>query len=147
MPSRDLGTQGRALLRVAGRKTGENRWVRACYHAGSVTVRSVGRVIRVLLLEVTGLFFLVLALVGGAAAVREYHRHAAGNGSTAKMLLASGFARGVRLFWGELVLEIAKKIVSGTYVMNWQESAQCARSDSCLRFRNLKLFLSKPFTL
>jgi hypothetical protein len=83
VPSRDLGTQGRALLRVAGRKTGENRWVRAFYNAGSVTLRSIGRVLHVLWLEVTGLFFLVLALVGAAAAAREYHRHAAGNGSTA----------------------------------------------------------------
>jgi hypothetical protein len=104
VPSRDLGTQGRALLRVAGRKTGENRWVRAFYNAGSVTLRSIGRVLHVLWLEVTGLFFLVLALVGAAAAAREYHRHAAGNGSTAKMLLASAFALlfgyfGVSSFW------------------------------------------------
>lgn len=104
MPSRDFGTQGRALLRVVGRKTGENRWVRAFYHAGSVTVRSIGRVLHVLWLEITGLFFLVLALVGGGAAVREYHRHVAGNGSVAKMLLASAFALvfvyfGVSSFW------------------------------------------------
>lgn len=104
MPSRDFGTHGRALLRVAGRKTGENRWVRAFYRAGSVTVGHVGRVLHVLWLEVAGLFFLVLALVGGGAAVREYHRHAAGAGSIPKMLLASGFALlfgyfGVSSFW------------------------------------------------
>ncbi|MGC2112510.1 MAG: hypothetical protein WA655_23530 [Candidatus Korobacteraceae bacterium] len=104
MPSRGFGTQGRALLRVAGRKTGENRWVRAFYNAGSVTIRNVGRVLHVLWLEVAGLFFLVLALVGGAAAVREYHRHLAGSGSIPKMLLASGFALlfayfGVSSFW------------------------------------------------
>jgi hypothetical protein len=91
MPSRDFGTQGRALMRVAGRKTGENRWVRAFYRAGSVTARNFSRVLHVLWLEVTGLFFLVLAFVGGAAAIREYHRHSQGNGSVAKMLLASGF--------------------------------------------------------
>jgi len=104
LPSRDFGTHGRALLRVAGRKTGENRWVRACYKAGSVTLRSIGRVLHILWLEVTGLFFLVLALVGGGAAVREYHRHAAGTGSVAKMLLATAFAVlfayfGVSSFW------------------------------------------------
>jgi hypothetical protein len=104
LPSRDFGTQGRAFLRVAGRKTGENRWVRAFYHAGSVTLQSIGRVVHILWLEVTGLFFLVLALVGGGAAVREYHRHAAGNGSTSKMLLAAAFAAvfayfGVSSFW------------------------------------------------
>jgi hypothetical protein len=53
---------------------------------------------------VTGLFFLGLAFVGGAAAVREHHRQLAGAGSEAKMLLASGFAVlfgyfGVSSFW------------------------------------------------
>ena len=104
MPSQGFGTLGRAFLRVAGTKTGENRFVRAVYKAGSVTVQSVGRVLHVLWLEVTGLFFLGLAFVGGAAAVREHHRHLAGTGSTGKMLLASGFAVlfayfGVSSFW------------------------------------------------
>ncbi len=92
MPSPDLSTQGRALLRVAGRKTGENRWVRAFYKAGTVTVRSVTRVLHVLWLEVTGLFFLALAFIGAAASVREYHRRSVGTGSTGKMLLAATFA-------------------------------------------------------
>jgi len=104
LPSRDLGTQGRAFLRVAGRKTGENRWVRAFYRASTVTLRSVSRVAHVLWLEVTGLLFLVLALVGGGAAVREYHRRTLGTGSMGKMLLATGFALlfayfGVNSFW------------------------------------------------
>jgi len=104
VPSRDLGTQGRALLRVAGRKTGENRWVRAFYRAGSVTLRSVTRVLHVLWLEVTGLLFLTLAVVGAGAAVREYHRRSLGTASTGKMLLAAGFALlftyfGVNSFW------------------------------------------------
>lgn len=92
MPTPDLSTQGRALLRVAGRKTGENRWVRAFYKAGTVTVRSVSRVLHVLWLEVTGLFFLALAFIGAAAALREYHRRSLGTGSTGKMLLAATFA-------------------------------------------------------
>lgn len=104
MPSPDLSTQGRALLRVAGRKTGENRWVRAFYKAGTVTVRSVSRVLHVLWLEVTGLFFLTLAFVGAAAAVREYHRRGVGAGSNGKMLLAATFGLlfayfGVSSFW------------------------------------------------
>jgi hypothetical protein len=104
LPSHDFGTHSRALLRVAGRKTGENRWVRAFYKAGSVTIGNFSRVLHVLWLEVTGLFFLALAFVGGAAAIREHHRHLAGNGSTAKMLLAAGFAVlfgyfGVSSFW------------------------------------------------
>jgi hypothetical protein len=79
-------------LRVAGRKTGENRWVRAFYRAGTVTLRSFSRVLHILWLEITGLFFLVLAFVGAAAAVREFHRRALGTGSTGRMLLATGFA-------------------------------------------------------
>jgi hypothetical protein len=89
---------------MAGRKTGENRLVRALYQAGSVTLRNVGRVLHVLWLEVTGLFFLALAFVGAAAAVREYHRHTNGTGSVGKMLLAGIFAMlfgyfGVSSFW------------------------------------------------
>lgn len=104
MPSPDFSTQGRALLRVAGRKTGENRLVRALYRGGSVTIRNVGRVLHVLWLEVTGLFFLALGVVGAAAAAREYHRHTNGTGSVGKMLLASMFALlfgyfGVSSFW------------------------------------------------
>jgi hypothetical protein len=102
--SRDFGTQGRALLRVAGRKGGENRWVRAFYRAGSVTFRSIGRVAHVLWLEVTGLLFVVLALVGGGAAVRQYHRYQAGASGAGKVALAATFALvfayfGVNSFW------------------------------------------------
>ena len=103
-PSRDFGTQSRAVLRVAGRRTGQNRWVRAVYNAVGVTGRNIGRVMHVLWLEVAGLFFLVLAVVGAAAAVREFHRHSLGTGSSGKMLLASMFAVlfgyfGVSSFW------------------------------------------------
>ncbi len=102
--SRDFSRQGRALLRVAGRTTGENRWVRAVYKAGRVTLHSVTRVLHVLWLEVTGLFFLVLALVGAAAAIREYHRRMAGHGSGGKVALAATFTLlfayfGVSSFW------------------------------------------------
>ncbi len=48
--------------------------------------------LHVLWLEVAGLFFLVLAMVGGGAAVREYHRHASGTTGIGKLLLASSFA-------------------------------------------------------
>lgn len=104
MPSHGFSTQGRAFLRVAGHRTGKNRWVRAFYNGGRVTIRHIGRVLHVLWLEVAGLLFLVLAVVGGGAAVREYHRHTMGTGSTGKMLLAAGFALlfayfGVSSFW------------------------------------------------
>jgi len=92
LPSQGLGMVGRALLRIAGTKTGENRFIRAVYRAGSVTVQNTARILHVLWLEVTGLFFLVLALVCGAAAVREHHRQVAGTGSAGKMLLAWAIA-------------------------------------------------------
>lgn len=104
LPSRDFGTQGRAILRVAGRQTGKSRLVRACYNAGSATMRSVKRVMHVLWLEVTGLLFLLFALVGAGATIREYHKHLAGNAGSGKMLLAAFFAVlftyfGVSSFW------------------------------------------------
>lgn len=90
LPSGNLSRQSRAFLRVAGTRTGKNRLVRAFYNAGRVTAGNVGRVAHVLWLEVTGLLFLLLALVGTGAAIREY-RH--GNGSSSgKMLLAAFFA-------------------------------------------------------
>lgn len=92
MPTRDFGTQGRAFLRVAGRRGGENRWVRAFYRAGRVTLGSIGRVLHLLWLEVTGLLFLVLAVVGGGAAVRQYHRYQIGQSGGGKVMLAAAFA-------------------------------------------------------
>lgn len=104
LPSRDLSTQGRAILRVAGTRTGKNRWVRAAYNGASVTLGHVSRVLHVLWLELTGLMFLLFALVGAAAAVREYHRHTGGTGWNAKVLLAASIAVmftyfGLSSFW------------------------------------------------
>jgi hypothetical protein len=90
-PSRDFSTHGRAALRVAGRKTGENRWVRAFYRAGRVTAGHIGHVVHALWLEVTGFLFLVLAVIGGGATVREYHRHALRATSWGKVALAAAF--------------------------------------------------------
>ena len=78
--------------------------MRAFYRAGTVTLRSVTRVLHVLWLEVTGLLFLVLAFIGAGAAMREYHHRSAGTASTGKMILAAGFALmfgyfGVNSFW------------------------------------------------
>lgn len=90
MSSGGLGRQSRAFLRVAGTRTGKNRWVRAFYNAGHVTATNIGRVVHVLWLEVAGLLFLLLAFMGAGAAVREY-RLGTSSGS-GKMLLAALFA-------------------------------------------------------
>ncbi len=102
--TRDFGTRGRALLRVTGRRTGENRWVRAFYRAGDVTVRHTGRVARVLWLEVTGFLFLCLAVIGGAAAFQEYRHYSHGQGGPGKVVVAAVFTLlfvyfGVNSFW------------------------------------------------
>lgn len=78
--------------------------MRAIYKGASVTLQSTTRILHILWLEVTGLFFVALAFVGAAAALREHHRHLAGSGSVAKMLLASCFAVlftyfGITSFW------------------------------------------------
>jgi hypothetical protein len=87
-----LARQGRAALRMAGRKSGENRWVRAFYRAGEAVAGSAGRVLHVLWLEVTGFLFLVLAVIGAGAAVREYHRYVAGSATIARIAIAAAFA-------------------------------------------------------
>jgi hypothetical protein len=102
--AQSFGRQGRAALRVAGRKTGENRWVRAFYRAGSATGKSVGRVAHVLWLEVTGFLFLVLAAIGAGATVREYHRYAIGTTTRGRVAMAAAFTLlflyfGVNSFW------------------------------------------------
>ncbi len=109
MSSREFG---RAFLRVAGRRTGENRWIKAFYKAGSVTLKSVTRVVHVLWLEVTGLLFLVLAVVGAGAAIRQYHRYSSGRRFTWENFAGRRVRAAVRILRGELVLEVEEEIVS-----------------------------------
>ena len=102
--SQDFTRQGRAALRVAGRKTGKNRWVRALYRGGSATVASVGHVFHALWLEVTGFLFIVLGVIGGGATAREYHRYLAGTTTRGRVILAALFTLlflyfGVNSFW------------------------------------------------
>ncbi len=89
--SGDFSTQGRAFLRVAGRRTGENRWVRAFYRAGDVTIRHTAHVAHALWLEVTGFLFLVLAVVGGGATAREYRHYSQGSTGFVKVAVAAVF--------------------------------------------------------
>jgi hypothetical protein len=101
---RDFGTQGRALLRVAGRRTGENHWVRAFYRAGSVTAQHTKGVVRVLWLEVTGFLFLVLTVIGAAATWREYQHYVRREVGSGKVVVGVVFTLmflyfGVNSFW------------------------------------------------
>lgn len=55
-------------------------------------------------LEVMGFLFLVMALIGGGATVREYHRYTARTTSLGKVTIAAAFTLlfvyfGVESFW------------------------------------------------
>jgi len=96
--------RSRAFLRIAGRRTGENRYIRALYRAGGVTARSTGRVAHVLWLEVTGFLFLCLAVVGAGAAVREFRHYLHGQSSAGRVGIAIAFTLlfiyfGINSFW------------------------------------------------
>jgi hypothetical protein len=86
-----LGRQSRAVLRVAGKRAGQNRWARAFYRGGSSFLESAGGAAHALWLEVTGFLFLVLSVVGAGATVREYHEYVAGAVSRNRVALAALF--------------------------------------------------------
>lgn len=90
-----------AAGRVALRQAGRSRLVRAAWGAARTTLASFARVLHLLWLEVTGLFFLTFAAAGAVACWREYSRHGPFYGKTA---LAFAFAVmfayfGVSSFW------------------------------------------------
>lgn len=89
--SPSLGRQSRAVLRVAGRQAGHNRWARAFYRGGTSFWDSVSHVLRALWLEVTGFLFLVLGVIGGGATVREYRHYTAGSAGGGKVVIAAAF--------------------------------------------------------
>jgi hypothetical protein len=90
--SPSLGRQGRAVLRVAGKQAGKNRWARAFYRGGSSFLENVGGAVHALWLEVTGFLFLVLAVIGAGATLREYHQYLAGAASRNRVALAAIFS-------------------------------------------------------
>jgi hypothetical protein len=94
----------RALGRMGGRALGNNRFVRAGFTAAQGTLQSFGRVLHTLWLEVTGLFFLLFAVIGTAALVREYQAYSAGRADINKVVAAALFTVifayfGVSSFW------------------------------------------------
>jgi len=78
--------------RVAGRRLGQSRWLRAGFSAARITLEHFGRVLHLLWLQIAGVFFLFFALAGGVAAWREYGRWQAGKIGPGKMILALAFA-------------------------------------------------------
>jgi hypothetical protein len=89
---------------MAARRAGSSRRVSALASAGRITFSHFSRVLRLLWLQVTGFFFLALALLGGGALADEYPKYQAGKVSGARLLLAAAFMLlfvyfGVSSFW------------------------------------------------
>jgi hypothetical protein len=82
--ARKLSILGRVVMQQAGR----SRVASALMHAGRTTAISVGRVLHLLWLEVTGFVFLCIAMTAGLAFHREYIRYQAGTSGAGKVVLA-----------------------------------------------------------
>lgn len=94
----------RILAQVAGQHAGSSRTLGAVLKAGQVTLRSFGRVLHQLWLEVTGFVFLVLAGIGGVALNREIAKYQSGQGELLRVVVAICFCLtfgyfGVSSFW------------------------------------------------
>jgi len=92
------------LAQVAGRQAGQSRALAAVLQAAQVTLRSFGRVLHQLWLEVTGFVFLAMAGIGGIALSREYARYQAGRTGPGRAVIALGFCLtfgyfGLSSFW------------------------------------------------
>jgi len=102
--ARKLGIAARVLGRMTSQRAGKSRLATAAWNGLRVAARSVGRVLGILWLEVTGFVFLVLALIGGLALSREYAKYEAGTTGPGKVILAVCFTVmfgwfGVSSFW------------------------------------------------
>jgi hypothetical protein len=92
-----------AVQMVSG-KVQRSRFGGAVLSGVRATVASVGSVLHVLWLEVTGFIFLCLGLMGAGAGVREYHRYGLGSGNLNKIWAAGIFTAlfayfGISSFW------------------------------------------------
>jgi len=98
--ARKLSILGRIVMQQAGR----SRTAGALWQAGRATAFSVGRVLHLLWLQVTGFVFLVIALTASFAFRREYAQYQAGVIGPGKAYLAGGVTLmflwfGVSSFW------------------------------------------------
>ena len=89
---------------MAGRQAGQSRTVAAIFEAGRITLRSFGRVLHQLWLEVTGFVFLAMAGIGGIAISREYAKYQAGKIGPGRVAVALAFCLifgyfGLSSFW------------------------------------------------
>ena len=92
------------FARIAGQQAGKSRTLNAVVQAGRVTLRSFGRVLHQLWLEVTGFVFLAMAGIGGIALSREYVKYQAGKAGPGRVAIAACFCLifgyfGLSSFW------------------------------------------------
>ena len=90
--------------RIAGDHLGKNRLVGALRAGVGATAKSFARIFHVLWLEVSGFFFLVLAIMLLLATWREYSKYHSGLVPLNRVYLAGAFAAmftyfGVSSFW------------------------------------------------
>jgi len=90
--------------RIAKDHAGRNRTVRALTGAARTTLRSVGRAMNQLWLEVMGTLFLVMAAFGGMALIREYMKYTSGHATAGRVAVATCFTLafswfGLSSFW------------------------------------------------
>ena len=102
--TRKLGLAARVAARMTSQRAGQSRLLTAAWRGLQVTARSVGHVLGILWLEVTGFVFLFLAFIGGVALSREYIKYQAGSVGPGKVILAVCFTLmfawfGVSSFW------------------------------------------------
>jgi hypothetical protein len=114
MPMANLSSARKAgvVLRVVAQQARRNRILSGVINACRITATHFARILYQLWLEVTGLVFLALAVIGVLAFVREYAKHQAGNGSLSRAAVAICFTLlfgwfGVSSFW-----RVRKKRVS-----------------------------------
>lgn len=94
----------RIVAKVAGQQAGRSRTMSAVMQAGRVTLRSFGRVVHQLWLEVTGFVFLAMAGIGGIALGREFVKYQAGKAGLGRVAIAVCFCLtfgyfGLSSFW------------------------------------------------
>lgn len=78
------------FARVARDQVGRSRAANAVMSAVSTTVRSFGRALHQLWLEVTGLLFLLMALAFAGASFKEYGKYHAGQVGSGRLAIAVG---------------------------------------------------------